>query len=662
MHRLSKFIERMEDEVEKKAGSWLARNKEKLPRYIFHALVGGYFYGMFLNSLHLGIESVFGPDNVRIVSIWVFNPLKNWIRIFTPFGLMATAFFLLMICLISKKGYHWLSGYHYTHDERGFDILPDGTHGSSGFLKEKEMREFLELGSATEIQGMMLGKLKKSTDEPDKYATYVAHRMVPGDNNNLLCIGAPGSGKSRGFIIPFLMGCATRGESAIITDPKGELFEKLAPFFEEQGYYVKVINFLDMEHSDGWNCLYGLDQNPDLVETVANVIIQNTSGPNEADDFWSRAEQNLLLALLYYVVNKRDSSGNLLPIQQRGLGDVYRILSTESINDINYILASLPPDHPAKGPHGLFLKARENLWGNIIIGLGNRLGLFQNKLVDEITRNHDVDLTLPGKKKCAYFVIISAQDSAYRFLSSLFFSLAMPILSNLASQQPDKRLPVMVNFCMDEYCNVGYMESVSDALNTVRGFNIACQVVVQSLSQWKEKYPGSMWENHLGAFDQTLYMGCNDLTTAEYISKKIGKVTISVTNNQKPLTPLFSPLYTTVRPYSQTRSNTQRDLMQPDEILRLDRRKCLVMFNGHHPALLDKLVPEELPGYGDIKGCRVVDYIPAWKKRKASDVHPADVPPPPPKEEKKKAASPGMVEQPLHIVRGEEREEDPHAQ
>lgn len=641
--------------MEQKAGSWLNRHKEKLPKYIFRALVGGYFYGMFLNSLHLGIESVFGPDNIQIVSIWVFNPLKNWIMIFTPFGLMATAFFILMICLISKKGYHWLSGYHYTHDERGFDILPDGTHGSSGFLKEKEMREFLELGPVAEIEGMMLGKLKKSPEESDQYATYVAHRMVPGDNNNLLCIGAPGSGKSRGFIIPFLISCAKRGESAIITDPKGELFEKLAPYFEEQGYYVKVINFLDMEHSDGWNCLYGLDQNPDLVETVANVIIQNTSGPNEADDFWSRAEQNLLLALLYYVVNKRDSNGKLLPIQQRGLGDVYRILSTESISDINYILASLPPDHPAKGPHGLFLKARENLWGNIIIGLGNRLGLFQNKLVDEITRNHDVDLMLPGKRRCAYFVIISAQDSAYRFLSSLFFSLAMPTLSGFAAQQQDKRLPVLVNFCMDEYCNIGYMEGVSDALNTVRGFNIACQVVVQSLSQWKEKYPGYMWENHLGAFDQTLYMGCNDLTTAEYISKKIGKVTISVTNNQKPLTPLFSPLYTTVRPYSQTRSNTQRDLMQPDEILRLDRRKCLVMFNGHRPALLEKLVPEDLPGYGDIKGCRVVDYIPAWKQK--HDTRPANISLLARKEMQKKSAPPGMVEQPLYVVRGEIREE-----
>ena len=92
-------------------------------------------------------------------------------------------------------------------------------------------------------------------------------------------------------------------------------------------------------------------------------------------------------------------------------------------------------------------------------------------------------------------------------------------------------------------------------------------------------------------------------------------MTISVTNNQMPLMPLFSPVYTSTRPYSQTRSNTQRDLMQPDEVLRLDRRKCIALFQGHKPALLYKLAPEEFPDYGKLKSCRVIDYIPAWRQQ-----------------------------------------------
>ena len=116
-------------------------------------------------------------------------------------------------------------------------------------------------------------------------------------------------------------------------------------------------------------------------------------------------------------------------------------------------------------------------------------------------------------------------------------------------------------------------------------------------------------------FKRAMYMGCNDLTSAKYISEKCGKVTISVTNNQMPLMPLLSPVYTSTRPYSQTRSNTQRDLMQPDEVLRLDRRKCIALFQGHKPALLYKLAPEEFPDYGKLKSCRVIDYIPAWRQQ-----------------------------------------------
>ena len=571
---------------------------------------------MFLNSIRLGTAATFHTEGEEVGSIWVFNPLRNWFVLFTPFGLGFTIVILLLICLITKKGYIFFSGYKFIRDPRGFDILPDATHGSSGFLTKKELEEFLELGSVTEVKGMMLGKWKKRPDDPDKYAAYVAHRMVPGDNNNLLCIGAPGSGKSRGFIIPFLLGCAQRGESVFVTDPKAELFEKMAPYFTKHGYCVRAVNFLDMAHSDGWNCLYSLDQETQLVQTVANTIIQNTSGPKEADDFWSRAELNLLMALIHYVCNLKDANGKLLPIEQRGLGDVYQLLANKSIQEINRTLAQLPPEHPAKGHHGLFLKARENLWGNIAIGLGNRLAIFQNKLVDTITRNHDVDLLLPGQKPCAYFVIISAQDSAYRFLSSLFFSLALPRLSDYARLKgKGGRLPVLVNFCLDEYCNIGYMDGIADALNSIRGFNMSCQIVVQSLSQWQEKYPGKEWENQLATFDQTLYMGANDWTTADYISKKCGKVTISVTNNQMPLMPLFSPVYTSTRPYSQTRSNTQRELMQPDEILRLDRSQCIALFQGHKPALLYKLAPEELPDYGSLKSRRVVKYIPKWKRR-----------------------------------------------
>ncbi len=151
---------------------------------------------------------------------------------------------------------------------------------------------------------------------------------------------------------------------------------------------------------------------------------------------------------------------------------------------------------------------------------------------------------------------------------------------------------------------------------------LAMQIVVQSLSQWQEKYPDKQWENQLATFDQVLYMGCNDLTSAKYISEKCGKVTISVTNNQMPLMPLFSPVYSSTRPYSQTRSNTQRDLMQPDEVLRLDDRKCIALFRGQKPALLYKLSPNELLALAEMKPRRIIDYTPLWRRRELEHTQP----------------------------------------
>ena len=211
MPRLSKLLEKIEDLAANRWGSWYERNKARVPLYAVLGGLGWYFYGMLLNSLRLGKESVFHMTGEKVESIWVLNPFKNFFVVLTPFGLGTTAVILLLICLLTRKGYKWFSGYHFTRDPRGFDILPEGTHGTSGFATKRELGEHLELGGVGEVTGMLLGRIKRHPDDPDRYSSYVAHRMKPGENNNILCIGAPGSYKSRGFIIPFLMGCARSG-------------------------------------------------------------------------------------------------------------------------------------------------------------------------------------------------------------------------------------------------------------------------------------------------------------------------------------------------------------------------------------------------------------------------------------------------------------------
>lgn len=86
---------------------------------------------------------------------------------------------------------------------------------------------------------------------------------------------------------------------------------------------------------------------------IAEAIMATTSNKLEREDFWGKAEKNLLMALILYVATLRDQrTGELLPIHERGLGEIYRILSTESFADIDDRFAQLPATHPAQSPYG----------------------------------------------------------------------------------------------------------------------------------------------------------------------------------------------------------------------------------------------------------------------------------------------------------------------
>ena len=127
MFRLSEKLARLEDRISgrwgKKLDKFFDRHKGKWKFYLPVALCVWYFYGMLINSIHLGIQSTFNATGEPVGSIWVANPLRNLLAVFTPTGLAVTGVSFLLFCLITKKGYIWFSGYKFTRDKRGFDIV-----------------------------------------------------------------------------------------------------------------------------------------------------------------------------------------------------------------------------------------------------------------------------------------------------------------------------------------------------------------------------------------------------------------------------------------------------------------------------------------------------------------------------------------------------------
>ncbi len=179
-------------------------------------------------------------------------------------------------------------------------------------------------------------------------------------------------------------------------------------------------------------------------------------------------------------------------------------------------------------------------------------------------------------------------------------------------------------------------------ISTVRSRGINCQVIVQSVAQLSDRYEKKEWEELVGNCDIQLFLGCNDNMTAEYISGKCGMVTIRQTNNQMPMTPLFSPVLNSTRPYTQTQGSTQRALMLPDEVLRLPNDQCIVLLRGQKPLLLHKIIPDELPMFRELVPVKITDYVPEWRRAEEQQKVNLDKPKKQeesPKKEKKPAGS-----------------------
>ena len=600
MRRLSSIVEKLED----KAIQLWQKHKSKLPKIISIVFLALYGFGFIVYSFTAAFKNVWNDENIPLFTL---NPIKNILAVFTPTGLGALFFTAIMYCLLTRKGMSIITGYKTVKDkERGIEILPEGTHGTSGWMNNKEIDEVLEKGSLSTIDNTLFGKLENGS--------YIAMKDLMGMSRNVIVYGAPGTGKSRGFVMPFAMQAARRGESIIMIDPKAEFFEMYSEFLREQGYYIRAYNLLDLASSDGWNCIVDISDDINLVQNVAEIIISNTSNKNERADFWEKAEKNLLMALLHYVRTLTyPGTDRLLPQEERSLGTIYKILSTTSVEELDARFRTLPPDHPALPPYGIFRQAHKQIWGNIVIGLGNRLNVFQNKLVDDITRHNEIDLTLPGKQKCAYFCIISDQDSSLEFLSSMFFSLLFVRLFDFARSEPSRRLPVCVNVLMDEYCNISLLES-KKIFSVARSRNINIQAVVQSVAQLSNRYPHNEWQEIVGDCDYQLFLGCNDAMTAEFISDQCGEITVRVNNSMLPMMPLFSPVLNTTRPFTHNKTSTGRPLMMPDEVRRLSKDKAILLVRGAKPLLLNKITPEEHPSFKKLKYCKSTEYVPLWRQ------------------------------------------------
>ena len=483
------------------------------------------------------------------------------------------------------------------YDPRGFKISKDGTYGTASRMSEKEMKEDLEVTNPANTQGTILGEYKGK----------VVSMPVNTHLNRHICVfGASGTMKSRAIIRNAIFQTIKRGESAVITDPKAELYSDTAELYRKNGYDVKVYNLVSPSHSDSWNCMSDLNSDTLLAQVLTDVIIGNTAA-GSGDGFWEDGAADLLKALILYVDTDPHRSKD-----EKNLFTVYKLLCNNSVQTLNRMFELLPPGHPAKVPYSFFAQATDKIQAGIVMGLGTRLQVLQNKAVDNITSRNDIDLTEPAKRKCVFFIVISDRDATMAFLSSLFFSSLFIKLIGYADTCPDGKCPVPVNLILDEFNNIGRLGGSSDGsdfartLSVIRSRDIKVLIAVQSLGQLQNRYPNNLWAEIIGNCDIQLLLGCTDDVTAEYFSARSGDMSIQVDSTR--IMKRSIALAQVIPNYQETQGQGKRRLLTPDEVLRLPRQEMLAIIRGHNILWLNKFDYTKHPMAKQIVKASLMDY------------------------------------------------------
>ena len=351
---------------------------------------------------------------------------------------------------------------------------------------------------------------------------------VDGKDTHTLIFGATGSKKTRLFCLPMLNMFAKAGESFVVTDPKGELYAKTANFVKKQGYDTVVLNFRDIGAGDSWNPfalpfeLYHSKEFGDKDKGVAMLgdlisVLNAKQEKTTVDNFWPTMTRSYLMAcalmLLEYgnkdVANLTSLAACCRKENAILLDEISRNMDPESIAGMNFM--------------NVFSAASKTKQSILAVAY-SVLGEFNSqKSLSNMLAHNSIDIRTIGRKKTAVYLIIPDEKTTLHFLASTFIKQAYEVLVGEAQKEINGRLPIRVNFVLDEFCNMPKIPDMPAMISAARSRNIRYFLVAQSAHQLRGKY-GEDAETIKGNCDNWIFLTSKELSLLNEISDLCGSV------------------------------------------------------------------------------------------------------------------------------------------
>jgi len=361
---------------------------------------------------------------------------------------------------------------------------------------------------------------------------------VDNGESHTMILGATGSGKTQIGILPLVKSLAKHGESMIVTDPKGEIFEKTSGLLKDRGYNILLLNFRNPQNGSGWNPLdmpyryYKEGNNDKAIELTDDLALNILYDPSTNNDpFWEKTAADYFSGICLGLFE--DAAENEININSvNTFTTVGEERCGSSTYDNEYFKLKDKNSSAYINASGT-ISAPEETKGSILSVFKQKIKLFASREnISEMLSHSDFDLKDIGRKKTAVFIIIQDEKKTYHPLVTIFIKQCYEALVDCAQENGGK-LKFRTNFILDEFANMPPLKDVESMVSAARSRDMRFFFVIQNISQLSTTYSKEVGDTIRSNCTNLIYLLSTELSSLEEISKLCGEIRVKVGKDDK---------------------------------------------------------------------------------------------------------------------------------
>lgn len=361
--------------------------------------------------------------------------------------------------------------------------------------------------------------------------------------------------------------------------------------------------FFYLKEKENWHYAKFKDQDEAAMQNatvIAGMIIDSAdTGHARGEAIWSDGPKSLLTALI--LLTAREG----LHVEESHLGSIYMQLSTmmtpidtTGITALDVIVENFLDDDSIKLSEAAMRTAPDKTKSSIIVSAISPMKTFSTSTVISQSSKTDFKLDECQEKPCAYFLNIPGADAAspYAVLGTLFVEQMYTVLSTYCQYSQDLSLKIPVYYVLDEFANNPRVPNFDSKVSLARSKKIRFDVVIQSIAQLKKTYQGE--ENTILENSNLIYLLTNSSETADFISKRLGKKTIQISNTSESRSATDKTSKTST---SESTQRIGRELMTSEEIMNIQPKHGIFIKPREHPCMVTFVPDYEMAVWPEIQ-------------------------------------------------------------